>query len=75
MPECYEFTGLEHFAEWIGYEYREEIYEVAAAEGFYGVDCCGDSYLSREGISGFLRRCGIPFRCTYAGRVIIVEHT
>ena len=75
MQEWHEFTGIEHFAEWLGYEHAEEIYEVADAEGFYGVDCCGDSYLSREGISDFLRRCHIPFRCTYAGSVIIVAHT
>ena len=74
MPEYYEFAGLESFAEWIGYAHPEEIHEVASAEGFYGVDCCGDSYLSRDSISDFLRRCGIPFRCTYAGRLIVVEH-
>ena len=74
MPEYYEFVNLESLAEWLGYEHQEEIYEVADAEGFYGVDCCGDSYLSREGISDFFRRCGIPFRCTYARSVIIVEH-
>ena len=75
MPEWYEFDGLEPFGEWIGYEHSYEIHEVADAEGFYGVDCCEDSYLSREGISDFLSRCHIPYRCTYAGSVIIVEHT
>ena len=74
MPEYYEFAGLKSFAEWIGYEYPEEIYEVAAVEGFYETDCCGDRYLSKDGISDFLRRCNIPFRCTYAGRAIVVEH-
>ena len=74
MPEYYEFSGLESFAEWLGYEHPEEIYEVAAVEGFYGVDCCGDSYLSKDGISDFLRRCNIPFRCTHTNCAIIVEH-
>ena len=74
MREYYEFSGLESFAEWIGYEYPEEIYAVAAIEGFYGMDCCGDSYLDKGGISDFLRRCGIPFVCTHATCCIVVEH-
>ena len=74
MPEYYEFSSLESLDEWIGYEHPEEIHEVAAIDGFYDVDCCGDCYLSKDGISDFLRRCGIPFRCTYARSVIIVEH-
>ena len=74
MPECYEFSGLESFAEWVGYANAEEIYIVAAVEGFYAMDCSGDRYLSKDGISDFLRRCGIPFICTHVHCAIVVEH-
>ena len=74
MPEYYEFVNLESLAEWLGYEYPEEIYEVANSEDFYGTDCCGDGYISKDRINDFLRRCNIPYRCTHAGCVIIVEH-
>lgn len=60
--ETIEFQNLESFAEYLGYEYPEEIHVVAHYEGFYSTNDQGDRHLDTDGMNDFLRRLGADIR-------------
>ena len=64
-----EFTTLEKFAEWLGYEFPEEIHIVAACEGWKNDD--GD--LDKDAINDTLKRMHIRERVTHTKGCIIAE--
>ena len=64
-----EFTTLEHFADWLGYEFPEEIHIVAACEGWKN----DDGELDKDAINDTLRRMNISERVTHVKGSIIVE--
>lgn len=59
-----EFANAEKLAEYLGYQYPEEIYTVFNTERCYERDICGDWALSPERINDFLRRFGTDVRIT-----------
>lgn len=68
--ETVEFRNLEDFAEFLGYDYPEEIHIVASCEGFYDTDEQGDPFLSVSGINDFLRRLGADIEVVSASPFI-----
>ena len=64
-----EFTTLEKFAEWLGYEFTEEIHIVAACEGWKN----DDGELDKDAINDTLMRMHIRERVTHTNGCIIVE--
>lgn len=64
-----EFTTLEQFAEWLGYEFPEEIHIVAACEGWKN----DNGELDKDAINDTLRRMTIRERVTHVKGSIIVE--
>ena len=64
-----EFTTLEQFAEWLGYEFPEEINIVAACEGWKN----DDGELDKDAINDTLIRMHISERVTHTKGCIIVE--
>ena len=64
-----EFTTLEKFAEWLGYEFPEEIHIVAACEGWKN----DDGELDKGAMNDTLRRMHIRERVTHTKGCIIVE--
>ena len=64
-----EFTTLEQFAKWLGYEFTEEIHIVAACEGWKN----DDGELDKDAINDTLRRMHISERVTHTKGCIIVE--
>ncbi len=64
-----EFTTLEKFAEWLGYEFPEEIHIVAACEGWKN----DDGELDKDAMNDTLMRMHIRERVTHAAGCIIVE--
>lgn len=68
-----EFQNLEQMAEYIGYDFPEEIHIVAHHEGFYETDEQGDPYLSVDGMNDFLSRLGADIRVIGLGGGIHCE--
>ena len=64
-----EFTTLERFGEWLGYEFTEEIHIVAACEGWK--NDAGE--LDKDAMNDTLRRMHISERVTHTKGCIIVE--
>lgn len=62
IQNAVEFSSLEDFAAYLGYDHPEEIHIVAHYEGFYSTDEQGDRQLDKDGINDFLRRLGADLR-------------
>lgn len=57
-----EFRNLEKLADYIGFAFPHEIYDVASVEGFYKRNDVGDWVLSKAGINDYLARYGANVR-------------